>query len=304
MGEEIELKLSLTPQDLDRLQRSALVRSLASRRAHTKQLVSTYFDTPEHDLRRRGMALRVRQVGKKRIQTLKALADRAAGGLQRYREYEAEVGRDEPDLSLIEDSELQALFASEEIAQHLEPVFTTRVARRSIPLRVDESEVELAIDRGEIESGGRRMPIAEAELELLSGRPARLYELALRLHDRIPFRLERRTKAARGYGLKQGEQQRPVKAGSVKLTPEMTAAEGFAAAARSCLAQIRANELVVWAGDDPEGVHQLRVGVRRLRAVLGAFKRIIDGEVLDFVLGELQWLQQRLGPAREWDVFI
>jgi inorganic triphosphatase YgiF len=196
------------------------------------------------------------------------------------------------------------LFASEEIAAHLEPVFTTRVARRCIPLQVDESEVELAIDRGEIESDGRRLPIAEAELELLSGSPMRLYELALKLHDRIPFRLERRTKAARGYGLKRDERPHPVKAGSVQLSPEMTTAEGFATAARSCLAQVRANELVVLAGDDPEGIHQLRVGVRRLRAVLGAFRRILDREVRDYLLSELQWLQQRLGPAREWDVFI
>lgn len=304
MNEEIELKLALSPKDLDRLQRSALVRSLATKRGRTKQLVSTYFDTPDQDLRRRGMALRVRHVGKKRIQTLKALADGGAGGLQRYREFEAEVARDEPDLSLVDDRDLQALFECEGVAQHLEPVFTTRVARRSIPLRVDESEVELAIDRGEIESDGRRLPIAEAELELLSGRPERLYELALKLHERIPFRIERRTKAARGYGLKQGERPHPVKAGTVQLRPEMTAAEAFVAAAASCLAQIRANELVVLTVKDPEGVHQLRVGVRRLRAVVGAFRKIIDKDVRDYLLDELRWLQQRLGPAREWDVFI
>jgi len=61
--EEYELKLALTPEDVPRLSRNPLVRSLASRRAKTKHLHSTYFDTDSHDLRRRGMALRVRQVG-------------------------------------------------------------------------------------------------------------------------------------------------------------------------------------------------------------------------------------------------
>lgn len=303
MNEEYELKLSLSPENLERLGRSSLIRSLAARRSRRKQLVSTYFDTPSQSLRRQGMALRVRQVGKKRIQTLKASAGQASG-LQHYREYEAEIGQDEPDLSLIEDPEIQAIFVREELAENLGPVFATRFARRTILLKVEDNEIELALDVGEIEAGARRMPISEAEFELIAGRPTSLYELALAVNETLPFHLERRTKAARGYGLSEGTVSRPTKAKAIQLDPQMTAAEAFAAAVGSCLAQIRANEPVVLNDDDPEGVHQLRVGVRRLRAVVGAFRKAIDTSVFGFLREELRWLQRRLGPAREWDVFI
>ena len=65
MREEYELKLALLPEDIPRLSQNSLVRSLASQRARTKRLHSTYFDTEAQDLRRRGMALRVRHIGKR-----------------------------------------------------------------------------------------------------------------------------------------------------------------------------------------------------------------------------------------------
>lgn len=303
MNEEYELKLALSPGNLERLGRSSLIRSLANRRSSRKQLVSTYFDTPDHSLRRQGMALRVRQVGKKRIQTLKAAAGRASG-LQHYREYEAEIRQDAPDLDLIEDPEIQAIFEREDLVHRLEPVFTTRFARRTIPLTFEDSEIELALDVGEIEAGAQRLPISEAEFELIEGHHTRLYELALAVNEKLPCHLERRTKAARGYDLDRGTAPQHVKAKAIQLDPGMTAAEAFAAAAGSCLAQIHANEPVVLNSDNPEGVHQLRVGVRRLRAVIGSFRRVIDNTAFDFLRKELRWLQQKLGPAREWDVFI
>lgn len=53
-------------------------------------------------------------------------------------------------------------------------------------------------------------------------------------------------------------------------------------------------------GADPEGVHQLRVAVRRIRAVLKA-SRFDDGGTL---LAELRWFFGELGPLRDLDVLI
>ena len=51
MSDEIELKLGLAPNDLKRLQRHPLLRSLASgRRLRKAELRSTYFDTPDRAL--------------------------------------------------------------------------------------------------------------------------------------------------------------------------------------------------------------------------------------------------------------
>ena len=57
-------------------------------------------------------------------------------------------------------------------------------------------------------------------------------------------------------------------------------------------------------GDDPEEVHHLRVAVRRLRAVLGTARPVLDTAWVDELRSELSWLADELGPARDFDVLI
>jgi CHAD domain-containing protein len=147
-------------------------------------------------------------------------------------------------------------------------------------------------------------PVCEAELELKSGRPARLYELALRLHERVPFTVEYRSKAARGYDLLLGAKPQPTKAAPLDLAPGLTAWQGFVVIARQCLQHLRANEDCSRLGEDPEGVHQLRVGMRRLRAAFSLFGGVLPEEQRLHFVSELRWAQQSFGPARDWDVFI
>jgi len=313
MHEEIELKLQLAPQDLQKLQRNSLLKSLRTGPGTTKRLRSTYYDTPAQTLRRYGIALRVRQDGNVLTQTLKAPlqlargsvgAATAGGGLQRMREFEHPLPFEAPDLSLIEDAELQELFATESVPGELEALFTTEFERRTVPVEMADSAVEVAFDKGLIVSGDDRQELCEVELELRSGKPARLYELAMLLHRQVPFRLERRSKAARGYELYSQARPVPHKAAKPLLEPGMTVAQAFVAQARSCLWQVRANEDAVLEGNDPEGVHQMRVALRRLRALVTCYKPVFAEEAYTLLRDELRWLQQQLGPAREWDVFL
>jgi inorganic triphosphatase YgiF len=301
--EEVELKLEIAPDAIGRLRRNPLVRSLATRRGQTRRLRTVYFDTPDLLLSRQGMALRIRHDGDRRIQTLKQPVLGPAG-LQANREVECEVAGDAPDLSRIEDPPLQAFLAEHGVALALAPIFETRIERRIWPLHMFDSTIELALDVGEIRSGERTLPICEAELELRSGRRGRLFELALALHDSLPVRLGAHTKAARGYRLFTETPAEPVRAAPVRLDPAMTAGEAFAEIARSCLEQLRGNEACTRRGEDPEGIHQMRVAVRRFRSVASACRPLFDEAVHALLSEELRWLQQQLGPARDWDVFV
>lgn len=303
MPQEIELKLSLSPDAASRLGRNPLVRSLTQRRPKTQRLVSIYFDSSDHKLAAHGMVLRVRRLGAKRIQTLKAAID-ATTGLQVHQEIEVEIATDVPDLARIEDERLKEFLEANRIGPELQPVFVTEFERRSWLLAMFDSEIELALDIGEIRGGGRRMPLREAELELRSGRPERLYELALALHATVPFTLEARTKSARGYVLQSGARPQPQRALPIRLDTATTTDQAFAAVARTCVIQLRANEEAARLGDDPEGIHQMRVAVRRLRALLGIYRDAMDGAVHAYLSAELRWLQQQLGPARDWDIFV
>jgi len=303
MHDEFELKLALAPEQLEQLPRNPLLRSLARGKPATRELVSTYYDTPARLLYQRAMALRVRAAGAERIQTLKVPGN-GATGLQHFREYETPLSDERPDLGQLADEDIRSLFERERVADTIEPVFTTHFARQVMRLRLVDSEIELALDRGEIRSGESSEPICEAELELISGNPARIYELALALHDSVPFRIERRTKAGRGYDLAMQHRPAPMYGKKPSLRPDMTLGDAVGRIFRACLAQIEGNEAAVLAGHDPEGVHQMRVGVRRLRAALQAFRPAVGPAVRDIMREELRWLQKQLGPARDWDVFV
>src|SRR5690606_35342012 len=136
------------------------------------------------------------------------------------------------------------------------------------------------------------------------GRPERLYELALALHATVPFTLEARTQSARGYVLPSRARPQPQRALPIRLDTATTTDQAFAAVARTCVIQLRANEEAARLGDDPEGIHQMRVAVRRLRALLGIYRDAMDGAVHAYLSAELRWLQQQLGPARDWDIFV
>lgn len=55
-------------------------------------------------------------------------------------------------------------------------------------------------------------------------------------------------------------------------------------------------------GDDPEGVHQMRVATRRLRSDLDTFRKVLDTGVVEPVRIELAWLAHLLGAVRDADV--
>ncbi len=77
-------------------------------------------------------------------------------------------------------------------------------------------------------------------------------------------------------------------------TPRMTAGAALRRIVRSCLEQILGNEAAALAGM-PEGVHQMRVGVRRLRAFLSAFAPLLPSDYRSWMSNELRWLGEILG---------
>jgi inorganic triphosphatase YgiF len=303
IGKEIELKLNVPPHRLSRLPRNAFVRSL--RRGHSKKhhLTSVYFDTNDLALYRSGMVLRVRSEGARRTQTLK-FSDRAGGATQARTELESEIATAQPELAAIGEQEARARVEAVVGDRPLEPVVETRVGRTVVPLQVAESDLLLTLDEGEIRAGAEILPLSEAELELVQGRPSRLLELALLLLPSAEFQIERRTKAGRGFDSLLGAKLKPAAAEPVELAEDATATEAIATVARNCLAQLGRNEAAVIAGTDPEGVHQMRVAARRLRALLASAESIFKPQALDYLVGELEWLMDELGRAREWDVFL
>lgn len=94
------------------------------------------------------------------------------------------------------------------------------------------------------------------------------------------------------------------KAEPIHLDATATLGSAIASIVHECVLHIACSADYARKSDDPEGIHQLRVGIRRLRAALAIFRRLDPGRRRPAVASKLRALQQELGAAREWDVFI
>src|SRR5262249_17461937 len=195
---EIELTLRLSPEAMARLRRHGVLTQWRTGRAVSRRLVATYYDTPEMDLRDQQVALRVRKIGRRHVQTVKQ-APRAAHGLLTRLEDEADVTAGRPDVSLVGHKKLRRMLTAPEVADRLRPVFVTDFRRSVVPLQVRGAHIELAIDQGEIKSETGSVAICEAELELKEGGLAAVYEVARALNAVVPLEVETLSKAERGY---------------------------------------------------------------------------------------------------------
>jgi inorganic triphosphatase YgiF len=185
----------------------------------------------------------------------------------------------------------------------LKPVFQTEVHRTSQPRRVRQSQIELAVDRGRISARRHSRPIAELELELKSGRVADLFRLARTIERRTGAELDLRSKAERGYQIANGNGGGARRAEPIQLKRQLSPRGAFRVIAHSTLRHFAANADPV-RDSDPEGIHQMRVGLRRLRAAISLFDDILPRANTSRIKAELKWLTGELAPAREIDVFL
>ena len=275
------------------------LQKLASGNPRSSRIISVYFDTTKLKLREHDVTLRVRKDGARRLQTIKLGLDSSAAPLGRS-EWETEVKSTQPDLRLVKGTPLAPLIAGRPKGD-LRPVFTTDVRRSATNLRVNRSEIELAVDVGKIVAGRRAQPICELELELKKGHLHHLALLTARLSRALPVSLGAQTKSDRGYALKLGEERKAVRAKHITLNASQSAGAAFTQIGLSCLYHLAANRNAVDAGDG-EGIHQMRVGLRRLRAAISLFGPMLAGKETESIKTELRWLTEQLGPARDLDV--
>jgi triphosphatase len=294
---EIELKLDVDPTDVAALK--ARVLPGLGTGGETQHLVSVYYDTPEQALRKHGMTLRLRVAGERRVQTLKAGNGKSAGLFDRS-EWETEVQAEQPDLAALAHTPAHRILGK--ARGTLEPVFETTIDRTLWTVETDRSCIELALDEGQVAARGRVRALTELEMELKRGTPADLFDLLSRLGEAASLRIGVLAKSERGYRL--GKKEKPTKAASVALEHGMSTAAAFRGVMHACLRQFRLNEPLVIEQRAPEGLHQARVGMRRLRSGLSLFAPVIADDRLGGLKDGLRALSRKLGDARNLDVYL
>lgn len=296
--DEFELKLEVGPTGIATLLGAA---PFDRPDAEDRQQDSVYFDTPDEALRKASFSLRIRSIGDRRVQTVKASGVEAAGLFVRP-EWECDIDGDTPVLSGGE-TPLRGLIPDAALAQ-IAPVFRVQVIRRTVMVERDDALVEVVLDRGEVIAKTGSAAIHELELELKKGNPAALFALARDFDALAPVRLGVLSKSERGYLLGRSAAAKPVKTAPLMLDPATTTRHGFQAIAGACLRQFRLNEAILIGTGDAGALHQARVSLRRLRSALSTFKTIVQDDRFDDLRAELRWIAATLGEARNIDVLL
>ncbi len=307
-GREFELKLELTKDDFDRIRRNSLLKSSKGAKPSKKTLRSVYFDTPDHRLHAEGLSLRLRdQNGRSWLQTVKAETALATGGLSNPIEVEDKVDGAQPDIERIANKSVRQQVQKAVAGSVLLPAFETVVERTTHRLRRHTSVMELALDEGEARAGKESVEIREAELELISGQPSDLLETAQALFSKNRVHPSALTKAEKGYRLARESFDtglEPIHARKADVRPGQTIGEAFAEILRVAGEQVISNRRVVLATDEPEGAHQLRVGLTRLRSALRMLRPIARPPLLQQFEADARELAHIAGELRDADVLI
>ncbi len=318
MPQEIELKLALPGVDADTATRILRTHpQLRQRPVQRLRLTNRYYDTPEGWLRQQRCALRVRGIepldvsappahrhgnapgtlARRWEQTVKTAGD---GALSVRGEWTTPLRRAALDLAALAATPLCQQTDWAELAAALQPVYETRCTRTLWTVRRrDGSVIEVALDGGDFRANGRRAPLLELELELIRGQQGALWELATALGERLPLIPARASKAEQAQRLAAGEYDAPVRARAPTLPRGADPAAVARVALGDALGQCCDNLLLAVRSDDPEAIHQARVGWRRWRSLLRLLRPWLP-PVPDTT--PLRPLLDTLGTLRDLDV--
>jgi len=296
---EIELKLQVAPQDIAVLQNHPIF-ARAFEGLTPERLDSVYFDSDDRKLRDHGLTLRVRQIGDKRVQTIKSLSE-GSYTIERS-EWEQLIPSDQPDLTDIEHTPLAPVL-TDDIRDNLKPVFETRIDRTAYRLSRDRTAIAMAVDQGQIVASNSSFPVSEIELELKHGNPVELFKIARIISEIVPARLDVKSKSERGFELIEQTPIAAEKARDPELSAEMSAGLAFTLICRTCLRHLVANEPAT-IERDVEALHQMRIAVRRIRAAISLFSDVVNDDRVGIIKNELRWFARELGPARDLDTFL
>ena len=295
---EFEIKLLFPEDQLESIEK-LIISNGGIRRQH---LQAAYIDTPDFVLTRSGFAFRLRKEGRQWIQTLKASTPNPLERLEHNVTLSA-VGKEMPEWNLDLHQNHKAGQLLRKKCPNLKPddlrvSYQTDIWRRKALINTQLGSLEYALDSGfiysQLNDRVSSIKVLELEIELKAGEPLDVLSHAKNLIKNHGAYIDTRSKSERGFLLANGLQASPaMRAKAISLNKAKNAQEIIACLIDSCLQQVLTNQSALNAGLDQysEYLHQLRVGLRRLKVLfkylarhdihlgdeeLEAFKRAFD----------------------------
>ena len=269
----------------------------------TREIADVYSDSADWHLHKAGWTYRVRHSKGRQTVTLKQLSHQRSNIFER-RELEQLLPPGEDDHALPPGDVAELLASTLPKGTPLCVLFEQRTARRRYNLshpNHPHALIELSLDQVLVQSSPPTN-YAEIEFELRDGPPEALKDLAGVMEqqpDLVPARVGKYQRGLLAAGLSVPE------SGVWQAAPKDVYAKWVEVAISHLSlqrARLKQHEPSAWEAVHPEGVHQMRVTTRRIRAGLAAFANVLPQKSAARLKDDVRWLTSALGPVRDLDV--
>ena len=306
---ETELKLRLAdPACMERLLTSPLLAELSAQPATVQRLETTYYDTSDQRLLKSRLSYRLRLADGQWTATVKADGT-SDGGLHQRKEYNIPTDKPLPTIEPFLTTDIGGRLTEAAGSGRLEPLFSTNFERHLLNIITPGgSSIELALDNGEICAGAKQQKILELELELKAGHTRDLVWLGAALAEEFALLPEQKSKLYRatllaGLADELGHdipQPSPLRKKSAALPAYKVLSQIIVFTIHQVIA---AQQNYITCPGNPETLHDFRIALRKLRALLHFAKPLLPTEEYMFWQDKLNVWSHKLGDGRDLDVF-
>lgn len=288
METEIEIKFLFSAEFEQQLFEKIKLQRVISNK---KQLLhNVYFDTASRKLRALDMGLRVRTCDNRSVQTIKT-AGRVIGGLHQRPEYNEPIEGGRPELARFNSKIWPESCDIKLLESELVPVFSTDFERQTWLVEMaDDTLIEVAYDRGFIESNQANIDICEIELELVKGDEKQLFALADDIALLPKVRLGNVSKAQRGYMLSDNSAFEVKPLLHSPVIAAMSTEQALLVNMQHGLRHIQYHENCYLESLQDESLNELLIGIKFLHQNLKLFTKISPNLLKAEWIEDLHWL--------------
>ncbi len=242
---------------------------------------SVYYDVPSRSLSNAGITLRRRTERGKSVWQLKLPAE------------DARLELEQPGGPTGPPEELAKLLVAHLRGIRVEPIAELRTRRRGELVQRADSTAEVTVDEVAVMDAQRvAQEFVEVEIELVTGNPRRLDKIAKEVARAGATPSNGTPKVFQALGIGPKKPRRPA-----------SPFDALRSLLRVQLGEILLHDPGTRLGSDPESLHDMRVAVRRSRALLRAGRALIASDT-QMLASELKWLGEVLGAVRDLDVLL
>jgi inorganic triphosphatase YgiF len=297
----VRIKFELAADQADRLQQLLAKSEQLIEPPYFETRKALYFDTKDHALHEAGFSLRAQNGA---APALQLIADANGAAYRYFEDLRWQRSADPhalPPQEILPD--VLPSFLQGKVTGVLRPVFQVEGETKRYSIAQGSSEITAIVANGVVTAAERSASFSEVQFWFEAGNPADFFSFVLGIDESVPLRLSARTESGRGYALLGGGDRQAVKRKAIALERGMASSDAFRIIAHECLHQVVANEPAM-SGGDSEALHQVRIGLRRLRTALSLFAPLCADTQTPTIKAEIRWFAELLGPARDLDVFL